>query len=345
MSGWRDGLSSSRLISGALGVLFLLAGMALVAMTSRGLIDYRQAASRHGGEVLDLGAEPRPTAGQHGQMARVVGVPRVVEAPHDPDFNQSGDTPVLVRQVEMFQWREVRVGSGVHYELDWVDRPLDSSHFEEPRGHRNPARFPLGGKQFDAGLVQLGGFRLGPALLHALPGTQRLAPDMTTLPPNLAASFSLHDDYLITSARPGEPRLGDVRISWAEVPLQQVTVVARLDGDGLVAASEASDGKGYEVQVGDVPVLTLFPDLPVPPGSVWLQWLLSVVLAVVGCHLLLLARRAPADVLLALGSGTLLIGVIAGVLWLGNDGGTAGGWLALAALGLILSLWRLRRQA
>ncbi len=332
------------LVLNVVGALLVLAGIGLVAMTSRGLLDYRAVASLHGGEVIDLGSNAHPEAGQHGHMARLVGTPRVVEAPHDPEFNLRVNTPVLVRHVEMFQWREVRIGDRVHYELDWVDRPLDSSHFEDPRGHANPANFPLSGKQFDAGLVQMGGFKLGPVLLHALPGSQRVTPDISALPENLAASFSLHEDYLVTSARPGVPRLGDVRVSWDEIPLQQLTVVARLDGNRLVAAADASDGKGYEVQVGDVPVLDLFPDLPVPPGFVWVQRVASVLLASLGAFLLLSARRERHDIWLALGLGMLVVGIVDGVLWLGNDWLVACGWAALALCGLGLVLWRLHRH-
>ncbi|WP_428992315.1 TMEM43 family protein [Rhodanobacter thiooxydans] len=325
------------------GALLVLAGIGLVAMTSRSLLNYRAVASLHGGEVIDLGANSPPSGGQHGAMARVVGTPTVVEAPRDPDFNLLANTPVLVRHVEMFQWREVRVGSSVHYELDWVDHLLDAGHFEEPQGHANPASFPLSGKQFDAGLVRLGGFGLGPVLLHALPGTQRVTPDPGALPANLAASFTRYQDYLVTSARPGDPRLGDVRVSWNEVPLQQLTVVGRIDGDRLVAASDAADGKGYVVQVGDVPVLDIFPDLPVPPEYV-LSWrILAVLLASLGAFALLSAQRDRHDPLLAVGLGALVVGSVASVLWLGNDTGTMCGWLALTVLGLLLTGWRLRR--
>jgi hypothetical protein len=276
-------------------------------------------------------------------MVRVVGTPTVVEAPRDPDFNLRVNTPLLVRHVEMFQWREVRVGSSVHYELDWVDHLLDAGHFEDPKGHANPVSFPISGKQFDAGLVQLGGFKLGPVLLHAIPGTQRVTPDPGSMPENLAASFSRYQDYLVTSARPGDPRLGDVRVSWNEVPLQELTVVGRIDGDRLVAAAGAADGKGYVVQVGDVPVLDIFPDLPIPPEFV-LSWrILSVLLAALGAFLLLSAQRERRDPLLALGLGALVVGVVASVLWLGDDTRTMSAWLTLAVLGLLLTGWRLRR--
>ncbi|GGY33358.1 hypothetical protein GCM10008098_28320 [Rhodanobacter panaciterrae] len=339
----RKGLSLHGLLLNIAGALLVLAGIGLVAMTARGLLNYRAAASRHGGEMIDLDANAQPQAGQHGYMARIVGTPNVVEAPHDPEFNLQVNTPVLVRHVEMFQWREIRIGDSVHYELDWVDRPLDSSHFEDPRGHANPVSFPISGKQFDAGLVQLGGFKLGPVMLHALPGSEQIAPDPKSLPENLAASFTLYQDYLVTSAHPGDPRLGDLRVSWDEVPLQQLTIVGRISGDRIVAAAEAADGKGYYVQLGDVPLLDMFPDLPVPPEFVLIRQILAVLLAALGALLLLVAQRDQRDVLLALGLGAMVVGAVASMLWLGGDTRMLCGWLTVTLLGLGIAIWRLRR--
>jgi hypothetical protein len=327
------------------GALLVLAGIGLVAMTARGLLNYRVAAARHGGEVIDFGSNASPQAGLHGYMARVVGTPQVVEAPRDPEFNLRVDTPVLMRHVEMFQWREIHISSGVHYELDWVDRPLDASHFVEPAGHANPASFPLSGKQFDAGLVQLGGFKLSPELLHALPGSEQITPDLKQLPVNLAASFSQYQDYLVTSAHPGDPRLGDLRVSWDEIPSQQLTVVARIDGDRLVAATDATDGKGYDVEIGEVPLLDMFPDLPVPPEFVLSSQILAVLLAALGAFLLLTTHRHRHDVLLALALGALAVGTVASVLWLGKDTSNLWMWLGIALLGLAVSVWRLQRHS
>jgi hypothetical protein len=342
--GSRDGLSMRALVLNMLGALLVLAGVGLVATTARGLLNYRAAASRHGGEVINLGGDMQPEAGQHGYMVRLVGTPTVVEAPRDPEFNLRVNTPVLLRHVEMFQWREVRIGNGVHYEMDWVDRPLDASHFKEPAGHANPASFPISGKQFDAGLVQMGGFKLGPMLLHALPGSQRVTPDTKSLPENLAASFTLYQDHLVTSAHPDDPRLGDVRVSWDEVPLQQLTIVGRLDGDQILAAAEAADGKGYDVQLGDVSLLDMFPDLPVPPEFLLSRQILAVLLAGLGAFLLLCAQRRRRDVLLALGLGGLAVGIVACVMWIGADSPIMYGWLAVTLIGFSLTAWRLHRR-
>ena len=324
------------------GALLLLLGLILLVVTERSVIGQQTAGLRHGGQLIDLGADARPQGGEHGYMARVSGTPVVVEAPLDKDFNVQASTPVLIRHVEMFQWREIRVGGSVHYEMDWADRPIDASRFQQPGSHANPGQFPIQGKQFDAGLVRLGGFKLSSALQQALPGSMPVSPQMKTLPANLAASFSEYNGYLVTSEHPGSPRVGDIRVSWQGIPQQLVTVVARVDGGQLEAATGAADGNGYSVSVGDVPLLDVYPDLPLPPTMVLLKRVLAVLLAVLGMFMLLPMRGTTPDTWLAPALGALVTGVVAAALWVSVGTNTVGWWLAFAALGLSGTLWRLR---
>jgi len=329
-----------------LGALLLLAGAGLVVATEQGLLDNRHASDRHGGRILDLGEGGAPDLAQHGNLVRVSGPVRVVEEPYDPEFGQRAHVPVLVRHVEMFQWREIRVGGVVHYELDWVDRPVDSQHFAQPSGHVNPERFPIEGKQFDAGQARVDRYALSAPLLHALPGGARITPATKTLPENLAASFSLHDQYFTTSVHPEQPRLGDLRVSWEAVPAQVVTVFAQVDGDQLVPAASALDGKGFDVQVGDRSLVDVVPDVPAPPSFVALRRMAAVLLAMLGALLLLPERpRTHHDLLLAVGSGILLVAAVACVMWLGTDMAVGGTWFGAALAGMALAVWRLRATA
>ncbi|WP_091339319.1 TMEM43 family protein [Frateuria terrea] len=316
------------------GAVLLIAGLGLAAITERGLLIHHLAAVRHGGDVVQAGARG-PQPGMHGSMVLVSGTPDVVEAPRDDDFNLTVATPVLDRRVEMFQWREVHVGSDVHYELDWSDELQDTRKFADPRGHANPKTFPLQGQRFVAGQVRVGGFALGPVLVHALPGSEAVTPDPSRLPANLAASFSLYHQYLTTSADPGSPRLGDVRVSWQAVPVQPVTIFAQLDGDRLVRASQADDGRGYQVQVGARSLGDVLPDVPDPPEFTTARRGGAILLAALGAFLLLWDRRRRlGDVLLALGVGVAAIGAVSCVSWLGGEWPPVLDWLAVTVAGV-----------
>jgi len=343
MSGERKPpLSIRELLLPALGAVILLIGVGVAAVTEQGHVEYRAQMQRHGGDVLNLGSDGRPDADEQGYMVRVVGPLQVVESPLDQQFNQQSNQPVLIRHVQMFQWHELRYGGPVAYELDWEDHPIDSSHFEHPEGHTNPGKFPLESAQFDAGLVRLNDFVLDPALVHALTGSQPVTPDLRSLPSNLAASFSLFNNSLVTSAVPSNPQLGDLRVSWEAVPAQGVTVVAKVSGNRLIPAIDAADGVGFAVQPGDVSLADIFPDLPLPPDYPWLRRIASILLATLGTTLLLRWHYQRIDPVLAPAIAVLVIGAVDAVLWLGNDNTRAAGWLVLALIGIALTAWRVR---
>jgi hypothetical protein len=148
----------------------------------------------------------------------------------------------------------------------------------------------------------------------------------------------------VTSANPSNPQLGDLRVSWEAVPEQTVTIVARLDGNRLVPAAGAADGKGFDVEVGDRPLLAIFPDLPVPPEFVGFRRILAILLAALGAGLLLRCRQGRADPVLAAGTGAAAVGAVSGVLWLGDGAAVAAAWFGLAALGIVLAVWRLKAR-
>ncbi|AIF47185.1 TMEM43 family protein [Dyella japonica] len=329
-----------------LGILLLLAGAGMVFLTEQGVLDNRHASDRHGGQIVDVEQGGAPEQARHGDLVRVSGPVHVVQEPYDPEFGQHAHAPVLIRHVEMFQWREIRVGGVVHYEQDWVDRPVDSRRFAQPSGHANPERFPIEGKQFDAGQAQVGNYTLSPPLLHALPGGDPVTPDGKTLPENLAASFSLNGKYFTTSVHSGQPRLGDLRVSWEAVPSHEVTVFAQVSGNQLVPAASAIDGKGFDVQVGDRRLEDVLPDVPAPPSFAWLRCIMALLMAILGALLLLPERpQTHHDLLLSVGSGTLLVCAVACVMWLGTDMSVGGLWFGGALAGLALAVWRLRVTA
>lgn len=302
-----------------IGVVLMLIGLAVLGVNEYSAAAWQRGLARHGGNIVVPEAGASVDADQYGQRVLVTGVPQVVQRPRDPDFHVSADTSLLVRNVAMFQWHEVRIGNQVSYQQDWIDHPVDSSRFEQPAGHANTLALPFASERFHAAVVRLDGYVLAPTIVHALPGgVTSLQPDFSHLPANLQASFRIHGATLTTGVGQGRPQLGDLRVQWQVHPLQEITVIARVDGKRLVPA--AGPGPGFQIQLGERSLTDIFPDLPLPPSGVWAWRVLALVLTCLGTWLVLrkwLAARIAAPVALAIGVAALA--VLAGIMWVATS--------------------------
>lgn len=329
-----------------LAALLLLAiALTLLAATEHGVRAHIAALDRHGGAVRNLGSAGEPSSRLYGYMVRVTGTPQVVELPLDADFGVQADTPVLIRHVAMFQWHEIHVGYPL-YEQDWVNRAVNSATFSDPRGHANPGPLPIPPRRFIAPRVRLDGFLLDAAIVDAIPGSVPLTPDFGRLPPNLAATFHVVGDALVSSADPQAPRLGDLRIRWREVPLQPISVFARAEGDRLLPAQSAAAGSGFVVQLGDRSLADLLPDVPDAPAWPWTRRLLALLLAVVAVRLLIAAwPRLHRDPLFVVAAALAPLMALAGMEWLRLRMGLGVSLLLLAGGAAVVGWWRVRSIA
>lgn len=326
-------------------LVLVVAALALLAATERGVRAHVAALDRHGGAVRDLGATAAPSSRLYGYMVRVTGTPQVVELPLDADFGVQADTPVLIRHVAMFQWHEINVGYPL-YEQDWVDRAVDSATFTDPRGHANPGPLPIPPHRFVAPRVRLDGFLLDAAIVDAIPGSVPLTPDFGRLPPNLAATFHVVGGALVSSTDPRAPRLGDLRVRWREVPLQPVSVFARAEGDRLVPAQSVTAGTGFVVQLGDRSLADLLPDVPDAPTWPWARRVLTLLLTAAAVLLLTAPwPRLRRDPLFVPAAALAPPAALAGMEWLRLRTELGIGLLLLAAAAAAAGWWRARRIA
>lgn len=164
------------------------------------------------------------------------GVLRATKPARDPQLGISADAIVLLRQVEMLQWREACSANGCDYALDWSDRPIDSQGFRDRKAHQNPTRWPFASARFAAGELRLGDVVVDPAL--AANGVQpaAYAVKASQLPPNLVASFRELGGMFYSSADPAHGAAGDLRVSYRIVPGGERRLTGVQDGNRLKPA-------------------------------------------------------------------------------------------------------------
>lgn len=327
----------------ALGAVLLVLGLLLLGFTEH--TDRLRAMGEDalGGFVL-TGAAAAPGPAANGELVLAVGAPVVKTPADDAQFGVATDAPALLRKVEMFQWNETRFGGTRNYEQDWFDHPIDSSAFNTPAGHANPGAFPISAARFDSAGVTLDGFTLAPELVHMLDGPEAFKPDLSRVPPNMAATFQAQDGTLVTSANPARPQVGDLRISWQRIAPPELTVFAR-DQDGvLVPASDPSGNPIAQVMLGRHSLTDVLTDAPQPPHFKWARRVLSLLLAWAGVTLLL-PRARGRDRVLTLAVAVVPVALLGAICWFEVRMQACVVLLAAAVAAALVAAWRWRRGA
>ncbi len=185
--------------------------------------------ARLGWRVQDLQTSTTPTektvivdVANEGRKISVSGKLSAPAAARDPELGLSVDTVLLMRSVEMYQWREQCSGNDCRYDEIWSAQPIDSEKFRTPGGHENP-HFPFTSARFSSGPVRLGGYIVDPQLIAEQVPPENHPVHVADLPPNLAVTFRDADGVLATGDA-ANPKVGALRVSYRAAPSTAVTV-------------------------------------------------------------------------------------------------------------------------
>ena len=153
----------------------------------------------------------------------------------DDEFDMSKETILLYRKVEMYQWREVVDGDDYKYTKDWYERLIDDSTFEHKNGflkesHENPNKKPYESKNFFNEVI-LGDFKLTNEQISKIKPTIVIE----ELSSEVADEFDMIiEDHYYTTVKEGNPKIGDVRISFFIVDpskYKNITILAKQIGN------------------------------------------------------------------------------------------------------------------
>src|SRR5262245_61659526 len=175
------------------------------------------------GLVLSVGTE-RVDPLNEGKLIHVSGTMKAGVKPNDAQFGVSAEGLRLVRNAEMYQWKEekkteTRKNPGgseetittYSYTQGWSESPINSREFKTTDGHANPPmRFRSG--EFAGGDVSLGAFRPGQPIVRELSANQKVAVDapmVDALRPRLNERVQEHDGMFYLGENPTSPRIGD----------------------------------------------------------------------------------------------------------------------------------------
>ncbi|MBV9964654.1 MAG: hypothetical protein JO008_03060, partial [Alphaproteobacteria bacterium] len=178
-TGWLQRLLGS-FVGALIGMLLVIGSVVLLWWNEGRAVDAIRALDQGARQVVEANATAVDPA-NNGKLVHLSGMMTARTPAKDAEFGIGGnDLLRLRRNVEMFQWTEQKTThthnffsesetteTTYSYRKEWSDRPVDSSHFRESGGHRNPV-MPVHSATFDSPDVQLGPYRIDHGLLESV---------------------------------------------------------------------------------------------------------------------------------------------------------------------------------
>ncbi len=284
--------------------------------------------------MIEAPASPIDPANDQ-ELVHVTGLVAVTEPLNDPEFGVTATGVRLDRKVEMYQWQEesksesrTKLGGGEEtvttytYTKVWSDEALDSSAFNTPAGHENPA-MSIEGATVYATDATLGDFKLEENVLSQMEGAQAISladqAEAIETAAGQGRTLTVAQSTIYLGENPQAPAIGDTRLSYEATPAGETSVVARQNGDGFLDYRARNGSEFLLVAQGDVPAGDMFQSAQDANNVVaWIIRVVGMVLLMVGFGLILAPFGVLADVLPLAGTivrmGTGLIGFVLGMV-------------------------------
>jgi len=234
------------------GVLMMLAALPLLFWNEGRAVRTAHALEEgRGGAVTTPSDKVDP--GKEGKLVHTSGRASTAGTVSDPVFGIAANAIALKRNVEMYQWTEQRESRGrgsenyiYKYTKQWSAALVDSAKFKVPDEHPNPRTMQYRSEKWIASKVSLGAYTLSSSQVNRIPGED---PVNAVLPAPGSAARALreHAGALYVSENPGQPQIGDLRITFTKVPDSDVSIVAKQVGSSF-APYRAKSGATVDLQ-------------------------------------------------------------------------------------------------
>ncbi|MCA9571744.1 MAG: TMEM43 family protein [Myxococcales bacterium] len=252
----------SRLAGSLFGVLFglvlLLVGPMLLFWNEGRAVKTAAAIAEGASSAIHVDAAS-VAAGNDGRLVHVNGQATTGEVLKDATFGVEVPALVLIRNVEMFQWKEnvesrseKKLGGGkktvkeYSYEKVWSEKLLDSKRYNDA-GHDNPSAMPHQGTKETAKVVKVGAFQLDDTLKNMLSGARSVPYTAEFLARTAwkdSADGVAVSGGMLYLGDPAKPKVGDVRVGFESITPGPVSVLGKQTGNSL---GRYATSNGYAV--------------------------------------------------------------------------------------------------
>lgn len=312
-----------------IGVIFVVVSIGVLFWNEGRAIRTAQGLAEGAGIVRSVPAD-RVDPANDGRLVHVSGMLSTAGPASDADFALQVNGVRLVRHVEVYQWKEethsetrTRFGGGEErtttykYVRTWSDKPIDSDRFKEPRGHTNPVMTYQSRESLAPG-TRLGAFAVPEPLLRSFGEPRRLAAtdvQADALQIRVNKPVAVNDGVLYVGRDPSQPAIGDMRISFSEVPLEAASVVAAQAGSGFAPFPTHTGTTVELIAAGAVPAEVMFQHAEEENVTMtWILRLIGVIFMLIGFNFVLRPLAVAGSVIPLLGdvigAGTFLVALV-----------------------------------
>jgi len=261
------------------GILLVIVACVLLFWNEGRAVKTARSLSEGAGIVKTVAAD-KPDPANDGKLVHVTGALTASGPVFDAEFGMKSEGVRLVRNVEMYQWTEEsesetskRLGGGettrttYKYKREWADHAVDSGRFHERNGHANPHM--IWSKRNQAAPdIKLGAFAVPPDMIGRFGSEQPLAVADAQVDAvkkkHSDKDVAVIDGALYVGKDPGQPVIGDYRVSYSEVPRQTASVVARQStgqaGSTFEPYRTDAGGTVALIDPGEVPAKDMFKE-------------------------------------------------------------------------------------
>ena len=249
--------STAKKGSGVLtGLLFLVIGIAVLWSNEGRTVKTQKAINYAKKNYIDV-SSAKINSANDGKIVATKGKMSIEEAtvPSDPVFGISIKSAKLVRNVEMYQWKETcetdnNDKKNCTYEKVWEDDLIDSTEFEKS-GYTNPSDMPYENETVIAENVKLGEYILPEELIDSLKCNRKVGADILAKDyQNTVDGVKAVDRYL-TTQKGEEPEIGDIRVSFEYLTEENVSVMAVQNGNTFEAYTSREGKDIYKIVKGN----------------------------------------------------------------------------------------------
>ncbi len=312
------------------GLLLFVIAFPLLFWNEGRAVKMQKSLEEGANSVISVSVDSVDSANQD-KLIHITGKADTTDTLNDSAFVVSSTAIKLNRIVEMYQWEEETSsdtsknygGSSdtettYSYDKTWSKTLIDSGSFEFPADHENPNSMPYDGQEIYADNVNVGAFKLSPALIKRIGGESKLPltdDNMEALSDEDVWSAEIQNGVLYIGD-PQSPEIGDVRISFEVTKPATVSIVSKQQGETFVPYHAKAGADVELLEMGTVSSEEMFQNA-INSNKVltWILRILGFFLMFAGLAMMLKPLSVLGDVIPFLGSAIGMgTGLLAGLL-------------------------------